>query len=60
MDPDTWHMAMVAALDWYKQALWRWKADPSEACRRDLQLAGAHADHVEAQRPETPSSSSAR
>jgi hypothetical protein len=51
LTPDAWHLAMQAALDAYKVALAAWKADPSESNVRLLELAAAHVDAIEAQRP---------
>ncbi len=52
LTPDTWHMAMQAALDGYKAALQAWRSDPSESNLRLLELAAGHLDYVEAQWPE--------
>jgi hypothetical protein len=51
LTPDTWHLALQAALDAYKVTLQAWKADPNEANLKAMELAAAHVDAIETQRP---------
>lgn len=51
LTPEAWHLALEQALNDYKAALEKWKAERTPEAERLLRLAADHVEHIEAQWP---------